>query len=196
MKLLCDRIKKDGEFRPGGIVKVDSFLNHSMDIELIQKMGEEFFSVFGHKNITKILTVEASGIGIACIAATYFKVPVVFAKKVQSKNINDADSLLTAKVHSFTKGTDNIIRVDRRYITPEDRVLLIDDFLANGEALLGLIEIVKAAGATLCGAGICVEKAFQPGGAKIRELGVDLHSLAVIDMDADGNMVFVDECPR
>ena len=192
MKMLCDRIKKDGEFRPGGIVKVDSFLNHFMDVELISKMGEEFYSVFSGKNITKILTVEASGIGIACLAATYFKVPVVFAKKMQSKNI-DTNGLLTAKVHSFTKGVDNIIRVDRRYITPDDRVLLIDDFLANGEALLGLMDIVDQAGATLCGAGICVEKAFQPGGKIIRDKGVDLHSLAIIDMDADGNMVFLND---
>lgn len=193
MKLLEERILRDGEFKGNDIVRVDSFLNCQMDINLISEIGKEFFRLFGDKEITKILTVEASGIGIACITATYFKVPVVFAKKTQSANISEEDGLLTAKVRSFTKKTENIIRVDRRYISPFDRVLLIDDFLATGEALLGMIEIVRQAGAEVSGAGICVEKAFQPGGDTVRKMGVDLHSLAIIDKDADGNMIFIEK---
>lgn len=193
MKLLEERILRDGEFKGNDIVRVDSFLNCQMDINLISEIGKEFFRLFGDKEITKILTVEASGIGIACITATYFKVPVVFAKKTQSENISEEDGLLTAKVRSFTKKTENIIRVDRRYISPFDRVLLIDDFLATGEALLGMIEIVRQAGAEVAGAGICVEKAFQPGGDTVRKMGVDLHSLAIIDKDADGNMIFIEK---
>ncbi len=192
MKLLEEHIKLNGEFRPGGIVKVDNFLNHLMDTQLIKEIGKEFFRLFGDKNITKILTVEASGIGIACIAAIYFDVPVLFAKKTQSKNI-DVDNLYTAKVHSFTKGTDNIIRVDKRYLTSDDRVLIIDDFLANGEALLGLKSIVEQSGATLCGAGICIEKAFQPGGDIIRGMGVDLRSLAIIDINEHDDMIFLEK---
>lgn len=193
MKLLEERILRDGEFKGNGIVRVDSFLNCQMDINLISEIGKEFYRLFGDKEITKILTVEASGIGIACITATYFKVPVVFAKKSQSANISDGDELLTAKVRSFTKNTENIIRVDKKYISPFDRVLLIDDFLAMGEALLGMIEIVKQAGAEIAGAGICVEKAFQPGGDTVRKMGIDLHSLAIIDKDADGNMIFLEK---
>ena len=193
MKLLEERILRDGEFKGNDIVRVDSFLNCQMDINLISEIGKEFFRLFGDKEITKILTVEASGIGIACITAPYFKVPVVFAKKTQSANISEEDGLLTAKVRSFTKKTENIIRVDRRYISPFDRVLLIDDFLATGEALLGMIEIVRQAGAEVAGAGICVEKAFQPGGDTVREMGVDLHSLAIIDKDTDGNMIFIEK---
>lgn len=192
MKLLEEHIKLNGEFRPGGIVKVDNFLNHLMDTNLIKEIGKEFFRLFGDKNITKILTVEASGIGIACIAAIYFDVPVLFAKKTQSKNI-DTDNLYTAKVHSFTKGIDNTIRVDKRYITSDDRVLIIDDFLANGEALLGLKSIVDQSGATLCGAGICIEKAFQPGGDIIRGMGVDLRSLAIIDVNENDDMIFLEK---
>ena len=193
MKLLEERILRDGEFKGNGIVRVDSFLNCQMDINLISEIGKEFYRLFGDKEITKILTVEASGIGIACITATYFKVPVVFAKKSQSANISDEDGLLTAKVRSFTKNIENMIRVDKRYISPFDRVLLIDDFLAMGEALLGMIEIVKQAGAEVAGAGICDEKAFQPGGDIVRKMGIDLHSLAIIDRDADGNMIFIEK---
>ena len=182
MKFLEEKIKCYGQIKPGGVVKVDNFLNHQMDMEVISEIGKEFFRIFGHKKVDRILTVEASGIGIACITATYFgNIPVVFAKKSQSKNIVDESGLYTANVRSFTKGTDNIIRVDRRYINPGDQVLLIDDFLANGEALLGLISIVEQAGANVCGAGICIEKAFQPGGKIIRNMGIDLHSLAIID---------------
>ena len=192
MKLLEEHIKLNGEFRPGGIVKVDNFLNHLMDTQLIKEIGKEFFRLFGDKGVNKILTVEASGIGIACIAAIYFDVPVLFAKKTQSKNI-DVENLYTAKVHSFTKGTDNIIRVDKRYLTSNDKVLIIDDFLANGEALLGLKSIVEQSGAELIGAGICIEKAFQPGGDIIRGMGVDLKSLAIIDIDKNDDMIFLDK---
>ena len=193
MKLLEEKIKKDGEFRQGGIVKVDNFLNHLMDTDIIKEIGKEFYRLFKDKNITKILTVEASGIGIACIAATYFDVPVLFAKKAQSKNIDGIDMLYTAKVHSYTKGIDSIIRVDRRYLTANDNVLIIDDFLANGEAVLGLESIVNQAGATLAGVGICIEKAFQPGGQILRDKGIDLKSLAIIDRDDNGEMTFIEK---
>ena len=139
MKLLQDRILKDGVFKEGGILKVDSFLNHQMDIDLLNEIGKEFSRLFKHKNITKILTIEASGIGIACIAAQYFGVPVVFAKKAQSKNLDG--EIYTANVHSFTHDKEYIIRVSKKFITSDDTVLVIDDFLANGKALVGLIDI-------------------------------------------------------
>lgn len=192
MKLLTDRIQKDGKMLPGGIVKVDGFLNHRIDIPFVQKLGEEFFLYFGKKNITMILTAEASGIGIAAIVATYFNVPVVFAKKQQSSNIVSEEGLFTAKVHSYTKGNDNILRVDKRYIGPDDRVLIVDDFLAMGESIKGLSDIVAQSGATLVGAGICVEKTFQPGGKMARDMGIDVLSLAKIGLDSCGNMVFED----
>ena len=189
MKLLEERIKKDGQILPGGIVKVDSFLNHCMDIDLIDKMGAEFYEAYKDCDVTKILTVEASGIGIACLAARYFKVPVVFAKK--SASSNQSDSLYTAKVHSFTRGADFIIRVDKKYLSPLDNVLIIDDFLANGEAVFGMNEILRQAGAHNVGVGICVEKAFQPGGDLVRKAGIPLCSLAIIDIDKDGNAFFI-----
>ena len=193
MKLLEEKIRKDGELRDGGIVKVDNFLNHLMDTEIIKEIGKEFYRLFKDKNITKILTVEASGIGIACITAMYFNVPVLFAKKAQSKNIEGSDMLYTAKVHSYTKGIDNIIRVDKRYISSQDNILIIDDFLANGEAVLGLESIVNQAGAKLSGVGICIEKAFQPGGSILRDKGINLRSLAIIDCDDNGEMIFVEK---
>ena len=189
MKLLEDMILKSGEILPGGIVKVDNFLNHLMDIELIDKMGEEFFNTFKDMGVTKILTVEASGIGIACLTARYFNVPVLFAKK--SASANQSENLYTAKVHSFTRGADFIIRVDKKYLSSDDKVLIIDDFLANGEAVFGMIELIKQAGATTVGAGICVEKAFQPGGDLIRAKGIKLASLAIIDIDENGKSFFV-----
>ncbi|MBR7185001.1 MAG: xanthine phosphoribosyltransferase [Clostridia bacterium] len=188
MELLKARIQQDGVFKQGGILKVDSFLNHQMDIALINEIGREFARRFAGTKVTKILTIEASGIGIACIAAQYFNVPVVFAKKVKSKNL-DGD-VYTANVHSYTKGTDYIIRVAQRFITPQDHVLLIDDFLANGRALLGLIEITKQAGAKVAGAGICIEKGFQEGGKIIRQMGINLQSLAIVGEDADGGLMF------
>lgn len=188
MKLLEDRILQDGIFKEGGILKVDSFLNHQMDIELINEIGKEFARLFKHKNITKILTIEASGIGIACITAQYFNVPVVFAKKAQSKNLDG--EMYTTNVHSYTHDKDYIIHVSKKFIVPEDNILVIDDFLANGKALIGLMDIIEQAGATLAGCGICIEKGFQKGGDYIRSLGVELQSLAILDNAQDGKIVF------
>ena len=185
-----EKILECGKILPGGIVKVDSFLNHQLDITFIDKMGEEFYRIFGHLGITKILTVEASGIGIACLISRHFgNVPVVFAKKNQSSN--QSTDLLTSKVHSFTKGIDFLIRVDRKYISPDDKILIIDDFLANGNAMMGLIDIVDQAGAETAGVGICIEKAFQPGGDLLRKRGVNLYSLAIVDIDENGSPFFV-----
>lgn len=188
MELLKQRIIQDGSFREGGILKVDSFLNHQMDIDLINEIGREFFRLFGDQGVTKILTIEASGIGIACLAAQHFHVPVVFAKKVQSKNL-DGD-IYTTKVHSFTHGKEYTIRVSKKFITKEDTVLIIDDFLAKGKALIGLMDILKQSGAKLAGCGICIEKGFQEGGSLIRSMGVNLQSLAIVDLDEKGGMVF------
>ena len=176
MELLEQRIRKDGKIRGGDVLKVDSFLNHQMDVELFQEMGREFLRLFGECNVTKILTIEASGIGIACVTAQFFHVPVIFAKKNKTKNI--AGDVYTSKVESFTHGNVYDIIVAKEFLQPEDRVLIIDDFLANGSALQGLIKLVDDAGATLVGAGIAVEKAFQPGGDLIRGMGVRVESLA------------------
>ncbi len=176
MKLLEERIQKDGIVRGNDVLKVDSFLNHQMDIELIDELGKEFYRLFGDENVTKILTIEASGIGIACIVARHFGVPVVFAKKNKTKNI--AGDVYTSKVESFTHGKVYDIMVSKDFQKADDRVLLQDDFLANGAALQGVITLVRDAGATLVGAGICVEKAFQPGGEMIRSMGVRVESLA------------------
>lgn len=178
MKLLEERIRKDGIVREGNILKVDSFLNHQMDITLFSEMGKEFARLFAGCNVNKILTIEASGIGIAAIAAQEFGCPVVFAKKNKTKNI--AGDVWTSKVESFTHGRVYDIIVSKDYLTPEDRVLIIDDFLAMGSALNGLIQLVHDSGATLVGAGIAVEKAFQPGGDLIRSQGVRVESLARI----------------
>ena len=176
MQLLEERIRRDGKVRAGNVLKVDSFLNHQMDVELFQEMGREFLRLFGECNVTKILTIEASGIGIACVTAQFFHVPVIFAKKNKTKNI--AGDVYTSKVESFTHGKVYDIIVAKEFLQPEDRVLIIDDFLANGSALQGLIKLVDDAGATLVGAGIAVEKAFQPGGDLIRGMGVRVESLA------------------
>ncbi len=190
MELLKERIRKDGVVRPGNVLKVDSFLNHQMDIELINEIGKEFARRFSDTHITKILTIEASGIGIACITAQYFHVPVVFAKKAQSINL-DGD-LFTTKVESFTHKRIYDVILSRRFLQPEDHVLLIDDFLANGCALMGLIDIVRQAGATLEGAGIVIEKGFQPGGRMIREAGVRVESLVVIASMTNDSLTFED----
>jgi xanthine phosphoribosyltransferase len=179
MQLLKDRICRDGKIRSGNVLKVDSFLNHQMDIDLFEEIGKEFKRRYADQTITKILTIEASGIGIACITARYFKVPVVFAKKNQTKNI--AGEVYTGKVESFTHGRVYDIIVAKEFLKPEDRILIIDDFLANGAALLGLTKLVKDAGATLVGAGIVIEKGFQDGGRLIRERGIRVESLAVIE---------------
>ncbi len=191
MQLLKDRIVKDGKIRPGNVLKVDSFLNHQMDIELFGEIGKEFKRRFADCEVTKILTIEASGIGIACIAARYFKVPVLFAKKTQTKNI--AGDVYTCKVESFTHGRVYDIIVSKQFLRAEDKILIIDDFLANGSALLGLAELVKAAGATLAGAGIVIEKGFQEGGSLVRSKGVRVESLAIIDaMSEEDGITFRD----
>ena len=176
MKLLEERIRKDGTIRGTEVLKVDRFLNHQMDIKLINEIGKEFYRLFGDCGVNKILTIEASGLGIACITAQFFGVPVIFAKKNKTKNI--AGDVYTSKVESFTHGKVYDIIVSKEFLGPQDKVLLIDDFLANGSALQGLINLVRDAGAELVGAGICVEKAFQPGGDMIRAMGVRVESLA------------------
>ena len=190
LKLLEDRIVKDGIVKPGNVLKVDSFLNHQMDIELFDQMGAEFKKRFEGKPINKILTIEASGIGIACVVAQHFHVPVVFAKK--SKSINLEGEMYVAQVESFTHKCQNNVIVAQKFLNPEDHVLIIDDFLANGCALQGLIQIVQSAGATVEGIGIAIEKGFQSGGRIIRNLGFQLESLAIVEsMDAEtGNVVF------
>ena len=184
MNFLEERIAKDGIVKEGNILKVDSFLNHQMDIDLFNQMGEEFKRRFEGKPINKILTIEASGIGIACIVANHFHVPVVFAKKSQSLNI-DGD-VYAAEVESFTHKRKNQVIVSKKFLSPEDHVLIIDDFLANGCALQGLLSIVAQAGGTVEGIGIAVEKGFQQGGRIIRNLGYQLESLAIVEsMDAE-----------
>ena len=192
MQVLKDRIRKDGVVRPGNILKVDSFLNHQMDIPLFCEMGREFQQRFMSDEITKILTIEASGIGLACIVAQYFKVPVVFAKKSKTKNI--AGDVYTTRVESYTHGRVFDIIVSKQFLRPEDKVLLIDDFLANGKALEGLAQLVKYAGATLVGAGIAIEKGFQVGGDTLREKGIRVESLAIIESmnDETGEIIFRD----
>ncbi len=183
MNFLEERITKDGIVKEGNVLKVDSFLNHQMDIRLFDQIGEEFKKRFEGTEINKILTIEASGIGIACVAARHFDVPVVFAKK--SKSINIEGDVYVAEVESFTHKCKNQVIVSKKFINPEDKILIIDDFLANGCALQGLISIVKSAGASVEGVGIAVEKGFQTGGQVIRNLGYHLESLAIVDsMDA------------
>ena len=179
MRLLEDRILRDGIVRAGNVLKVDSFLNHQMDIALFGEIGKEFKRIFDGCDVTKILTIEASGIGIACITAQFFDVPVVFAKKSKTKNI--AGEVYTSKVESFTHGRVYDIIVSKDFLKPEDRVLIIDDFLANGSALQGLISLVRDAGATLVGAGIAIEKGFQPGGRMLRGQGIRVESLAIVE---------------
>ena len=188
MNFLEERILRDGIIKPGNVLKVDSFLNHQMDVALMDQMGEEFKRRFAHKHITKVLTIEASGIAIACSVARCFGVPVVFAKK--SKSINIDGDVYSAEVESFTHGNKNQVIVSRRFLSPEDHVLIVDDFLANGCALQGLISIVEASGATVEGLGIAIEKGFQIGGRVIRNLGYDLESLAIVDaMDPENGSI-------
>ena len=190
MNFLEERIKKDGIVKEGNVLKVDSFLNHQMDIELFDQMGAEFKKRFADRPINKILTIEASGIGIACVVAQHFGVPVVFAKK--TKSINIEGEMYTAEVESFTHKCKNQVIVAKKFLSEDDHVLIIDDFLANGCALQGLIQIVKAAGGTVEGIGIAIEKGFQSGGTVIRNLGYHLESLAIVDgMDAStGEITF------
>ena len=190
MNFLEERILKDGIIKEGNVLKVDSFLNHQMDIDLFNEIGREFKKRFEGKELNKILTIEASGIGIACIAAQHFHVPVVFAKKSQSINLEG--EMLVAEVESFTHKCKNNVIVAKKFLNPEDKVLIIDDFLANGCALQGLIQIVQSAGASVEGIGIVIEKGFQSGGRIIRNLGFQLESLAIIEKmnAADGSVVF------
>ena len=184
MNFLEERILRDGIVKEGNVLKVDSFLNHQMDISLFEQMGEEFKKRFAGKEINKIVTIEASGIGIACVVAKYFNVPVVFAKK--SKSINIEGDMYVAEVESFTHKCKNQVIVSKKFLSPEDKVLIIDDFLANGCALQGLISIITEAGASVEGIGIAIEKGFQMGGRLIRNLGYQLESLAIVDsMNAD-----------
>lgn len=192
MQLLKDRIRKDGKIKEGDVLKVDSFLNHQMDVKLFQEIGKEFKRRFADEEITKILTIEASGIGIACVAAEVFDVPVVFAKKTQTKNI--AGDVYTTKVESFTHGRVYDIIVSKEFLGKGDKVLLIDDFLANGKALEGLAELVTKSGAELVGAGVVIEKGFQVGGDIIRSKGIHLESLAIVESmdEKTGEVVFRD----
>ena len=188
MNFLEERIMKDGVVKPGNVLKVDSFLNHQMDIALMEQIGQEFKRRFAGKNITKVLTIEASGIGIAAFVAKEFGVPMVFAKK--SKSINIDGEMLVAEVESFTHKNKNQVIVSKRFLTADDHLLIIDDFLANGCALQGLIQIANSAGATVEGLGIVIEKGFQNGGRMIRNMGYHLESLAIVDaMDAENGTI-------
>ena len=191
VKLLEERIARDGIIKEGNVLKVDRFLNHQMDTTLFTEMAKEWKRLFAGCDINKILTIEASGIGIACIAAQEFGCPAVFAKKTKTKNI--ASDVYTTKVESFTHGTVYDVIVSKEYLGAGDRILIIDDFLANGAALMGLIDLAKQAGAEVVGAGIAIEKAFQPGGDMIRKMGVRVESLArVKSMDVKNGIEFCD----
>lgn len=188
MKLLEDRIIKDGKIGAGDVLKVDSFLNHQIDVPFISKLGEEFHRLYKDEGITKILTIEASGIGIACLTAVHFGVPVVFAKKTETNNISG--DVYTSEVYSYTHERTYNIRLSKEFLHSEDRVLIIDDFLAKGSALLALLKLVRDAGATVCGAGIVIEKAYQAGGDIVRDMGVRVESLARIKEMKDGKITF------
>lgn len=195
MKLLEERICREGLILPGNVLKVDMFLNHQIDVKLITEMGKEFYHIFSQESITKILTVEASGIPIACAAAAFFDVPVVFAKKGQRKNMGP--DFYTAEVFSFTKGSEYTMHVSKNYLSAADRVLIIDDFLANGAALTGLTDILAQSGASLAGVGIAIEKVFQGGGEKFRSRGIPISSLAMIESMDNGEIVFCsNDCYR
>ena len=190
MQLLEQTICKEGKILDGDILKVDGFLNHCMDVDLLCKLGEEFDRLFADCGVNKILTIEASGIGIACLTAQFFHCPVLFAKKSKSSNVGD--DLLVSRLHSYTHNTDHDVIASKHYLNRNDRVLIIDDFLANGCALQGLISIVESAGATIEGLGIAIEKGFQIGGQVIRNLGYQLESLAIVDAmdDKTGEITF------
>jgi xanthine phosphoribosyltransferase len=188
MQLLKQRIINDGKVIGKDILKVDSFLNHQIDVQLFNEMGKEFKKRFQGEKIDRILTIEASGIGIACIAAQYFNVPVVFAKKVESRNLDQ--NTFQSQVYSFTKDKSYTIRVSKKYIQPGESVLIIDDFLANGNAVLGLKDIIDQAEATLAGVGIVIEKGFQEGGKLLREKGIRIHSLAIVKSMENGTIQF------
>ena len=188
MKLLEERIARDGRVIGTEILKVDSFLNHQIDVQLLDEIGKEFYRLFGDRNITKVITIEASGIAIACAAARVFNVPVVFAKKARSLNIGK--DTYTARVHSFTYNNDYDITMSQSYLSKDDTVLIVDDFLANGAALRGLLSISEQAGAKVGGIGICIEKGFQPGGDEMRAKGLPLESLAIIESMSEEGITF------
>ncbi len=191
MEALKQMILEKGQVRNENVLAVDSFINHQLDIPLMDKMGREFWAYFKDRGVTKVLTIEASGIAVACFTARYFEVPVLFARKTPSLTLTAQEDKYFAEVHSFTKQVDNQVFVSKRYLSPEDTVLIVDDFLAHGQALLGLAEIVKQAGAKLAGAGIVIEKAFQKGGGLVREAGIEVHSLARIASMKDGKVEYV-----
>ncbi|MDD4571616.1 MAG: xanthine phosphoribosyltransferase [Clostridia bacterium] len=190
MKALKERIIKDGCVTGNNILRVDSFLNHQIDIVFYNEIGKEFYRLFQTAGVNKILTIEASGIGIACITAQYFNVPVVFAKKAKSENI--ADEFYTSRVESFTYKRPYDIIVSKKYLHKEDKILILDDFLANGQAMLGLLDVIRQAGAQLAGAGVVIEKGFQNGGKTLRGMGVNLHSLAIVKSMSEKGIVFED----
>lgn len=191
MRLLEDRIREDGVVGAGNVLKVDSFLNHQMDVPFLSKLGEEFYNRFKDEGITKVLTIEASGIGIACLTAQYFGVPVLFAKKTPTNNIYG--DVYTAEVYSYTHERTYTIYVSRRFLNPGDKVLIIDDFLAKGSALVALLKLVESAGATVAGAGIAIEKAYQEGGELVRNMGLRVESLARIASMTEDGIRFVEE---
>ena len=189
MKILEERILKDGQVLGENILKVDSFLTHQVDFKLMKEMGQVLAEAYRSKQITKVVTIEASGIAIACMTARHFDVPVVFAKKAKSKNI-DGD-VYTSTVHSYTYGKDYNITLAQKFLGPNDRVLILDDFLANGKAMRGLLDVCQQAGASVAGIGICIEKGFQPGGDELRREGYKLASLAIVDeMGDNGSLKF------
>jgi xanthine phosphoribosyltransferase len=188
MRLLEEKIEKDGEIIGGSVLKVDSFLNHQLDINLFNEMGKEFKRLFGEENITKILTIETSGIAIAALAALHFNVPVLFAKKTAGSNMDP--ECYEARVYSYTKNKEYTVRASKRYISKDDRVLIIDDFLASGSAVKGLIQIVRDAGAKVAGVGIAIEKGFESGRKAVEELGVRVESLAIIESMEDNRIKF------
>lgn len=191
VELLKKRILEEGKTIGSDVVKVDMFLNHQIDVELLCEIGKEFHRLFAASNINKIVTIEASGIGIACIAAQYFSVPVVFAKKGAHKNVGS--NVYSSVVHSFTKGTDSNVTVSKDYINKGDKILIIDDFLANGAAVSGLIDIINQAGAELEGVGIAIEKGFQPGRKVLEEKGARVESLAIIEKMGNGTITFKEQ---
>lgn len=191
MKLLEERIVKDGKIGAGNVLKVDCFLNHQIDVPFLSELGREFHRLYKDEKITKILTIEASGIGIACLTAAFFEVPVVFAKKTETNNI--AGDVYTSEVYSYTHETTYTIRLSKEFLTRDDKVLIIDDFLAKGSALLALLKLVHDAGAEVAGAGIVIEKAYQPGGDIVRGQGVRVESLARIASMDGGGVRFVSE---
>ena len=189
MKYLEEKIIKDGVVKPGNILKVDNFLNHQIDVVTLNEMGKEFKRLFADKPINKILTIEASGIAIATMAALHFdNAPVVFAKKAKSRNIDN--DLYTSVVHSYTNGKDYTITVAKKFLSPNDHILIVDDFMALGNAMIGLLDVVKQSGATVEGIGIAIEKGFQPGGQRLRDMGYNLHSLAIVESMNENEIIF------